>query len=108
MNNLHQLLKEAYNRLNEYVVMHPEHDTDELIERILTHQPTPAAAPLPNDLSHLSEEQFHDLCPQGYHGVGDDGSAVPEGREPAAVTSEPSVEQPAAEALTLTSKGLKN
>jgi hypothetical protein len=25
---------------------------------------------LPNDLSHLSEEEFHSLCPQGEHAPG--------------------------------------
>jgi hypothetical protein len=27
--------------------------------------------PTPNDLSHLSDEEFNALCPQGFHGTGD-------------------------------------
>ena len=27
-------------------------------------------APLPSDLSHLSDEEFNALCPQGYHAPG--------------------------------------
>ena len=45
-------------------------------------------APPPNDLSHLSDDEFQALCPQGYHGVGDDGPAVSEGREPVSVNQQ--------------------
>jgi len=43
----------------------------------------PITPPPPNDLSHLSDDEFRALCPQGYHGVGDDRSTVSEGRGPA-------------------------
>ena len=51
-------------------------------------EPQVEGPPPPNDLSHLSEAEFQTLCPQGYHGVGDDGPAVPEGGEPASVDDE--------------------
>lgn len=28
-----------------------------------------SAPPEPNDLSHMSNEEFQALCPQGYHGL---------------------------------------
>jgi hypothetical protein len=47
---------------------------------------------IPNDLSHLSEEEFNSLCPQGEHAPGPepatDGPAV-QSREPASVMKEP-------------------
>lgn len=42
-------------------------------------------APLePNDLSHLSDEEFVALCPQGFHGTGDFDALLPK--------SEPSID----------------
>jgi len=48
------------------------------MQAALTRWGRPAPPPSPNDLSHLSEAEFQALCPQGYHGVGDDG---PQGEE---------------------------
>ena len=54
-------------------------NADTLVKLIEEHYAALAEdAPPPNDLSHLSDDEFQALCPQGYHGVGDESNCSPQ------------------------------